>query len=64
MASKKDFKVVKSFFAAWVERDGSVRFITENGEIATWKSEAVAKKALSEHWAKPAVFMVKGKYLK
>lgn len=64
MATKKDFREVKSFFAAWVESDGSVSFITNEDGIATWKSKAAAKKALSKHWAKPEVFMVKGRYLK
>ena len=65
MANKKDFRVVKSFFAAWVEADGSVSFITGNrGETATWKTKAAAQKTLRRHWARPEVFMVKGRYLK
>lgn len=64
MSSRKNFKVVKSFFAAWVERDGKVSFITDREVIATWKTKAAAKKALREHWAHPEVFMVKGLYHK
>lgn len=64
MASKKDFKVVKSFFAAWVERDGKVSFVNDGVRAATWKNKSAAEKNASKHWARPTVFMVKGEYLK
>ena len=64
MASKKDFKVVKAAFAAWVEHDGSVSFITENGKVVVWKTKAAAEKALRVHWAPFKVFVVKGRFLK
>lgn len=65
MASKKDFRVVKSFFAAWVESDGKVRIIiNDQAETATWKTKAAAKKAVRQHWARPEVFMAQGRYLK
>lgn len=64
MASMKNFRVVKAFFAAWVESDGEVRAIRDDHGIATWKTKAAAKKALSKHWARPEIFMVKGLYLK
>ena len=63
MASKKDFRVVKSFFAAWVERDGTVK-IVGLGEPARWRTRDAAKRALRGHWANPEVFEVKGSFLK
>lgn len=61
---KVKFHVVKSFFGAWVEHDGKVRFITEDGEIFTWKTKGAAEKALRKHWAHPKVFGVKGTFVK